>query len=249
MKKLISGYKIFAFVCIFFSTANYCYCGDIVSFEYPPYLDFDNKGIFANINKEVNLISKEKFMLTPLPRIRAIQQFENDKSLIFVGEKRYFPGKDNYLTSCSIMKSELVLVYLRSRGNELGFSSLGDLKGKKAGVSLGSNLSDIFKNNGIIVEEWPMLEGNIRKLDSGRIDYWGTTDITASALINQYFKGRKNKFVIQKFSDPFVIEAVAWKGSPGEKKLEIYCRAIEELKNSGRLITIIDDFSYEELEK
>lgn len=246
MKTLISEYKIIALSVIFFFHPFFCYGAEIISFEYPPYLDFDNKGIFANINDEINSVSEEEFSVTPLPRKRAVQLFEKQKNLIFIGEKRYFRGKDKYLRSCPIMESGLVLVYLKSRQEELSFSDIEDLKGKKVGVSLGSNLTPVFTDKGIIVEEWSRLEGNIKKLDFERIDYWGTTDITASALINRYFKNQKDKFVVQGFSKPFVIEAVAWKDSEGDKMLDIYCRALGKLKKNGRLEKIIGNFSYEE---
>jgi len=233
---------LFAFFLMMTSAAqSFAGTVEILSFEYPPLITENGTGIMERIVTEAARTVDDTVTFLVYPRKRAMIMFENTEARLFLGESRYFPDMSSGIDVQKLLYARVVLVYLKERNPSLAFSGIEDLKGKQAGVSLGSNLTFVFEKAGIYVQETGKVENNIKKLNAGRIDIWGTVDVTAITLIEQHFPKQGDKFVIWEF-ERFPVELVAKKNTPAEKMLQKFRTGFDNIVSSGKYKMILEEF-------
>lgn len=77
------------------------------------------------------------------------------------------------------------LIIYKLKGKPLTASSLDELKGKKIGSYTGDAAAEFLKSKGFAVDEAPADNVNPKKLVTGRIDAWITTDTSGLKLARE----------------------------------------------------------------
>lgn len=243
MKVLASGIKclIILFAALTFATDGIAKTLEILAFPYPPFLITAETGILPRIIGEAAQEAGLKIKLIVRPRKRAIQMFETDEFQFFLGENRYFPEQLSKLDVQKLIYARIVIAYLKSKYASFDFNNNKAVRGKTFGVSLGSNLIPVFKKRGWSVETVRELEYNIKKLEAGRIDFWGTVDLSAISLIKKYFPERQNEFSMWEM-EKFSIELVSKKNSPLEPSFLKLQAGFKKSVQNGTYKKILEDY-------
>jgi len=232
---------VFAFSLMTASADGFAGTVEILTFEYPPLMMEDGTGILQKILTEAAQTVGDTVTFLVYPRKRAMNMFEKTDTQLFLGESRYFPDMASAVEAQKLLYARVVLVYLKERNPPLAFAGLEDLKGKHAGVSLGSNLTPVFEKAGIYVQETATVENNIKKLNAQRIDVWGTVDVTAISFIEKHFPKQQDRFVIWEF-ERFPAEMLAKKNTPGDKMFQNLRTGFEHIVNNGKYKMILEEF-------
>ncbi|AMW34772.1 amino acid ABC transporter substrate-binding protein [Haematospirillum jordaniae] len=105
------------------------------------------------------------------------------------------PGKCVYTTAVTDERKPLFkwvypidttrLIIYKLKGKPLTASSLDDLKGKKIGSYTDDAAAEFLKSKGFTVDEAPADNVNPKKLVTGRIDAWITTDTSGLKLAKE----------------------------------------------------------------
>ena len=214
---------------------------DIITFTYPPYMNPDGSGLMEKIFTRAYQGTGFSYSFKVYPRKRSLMVFEHAGNQgLFLGERSYFPGLD--IESQNIMQFKTVFVYMKDRfPDHLHYSRLEDLRGKRVGISMGSVLGPKFTASGLIVDE-ALLENNIMKLNSGRIDLWHTVDTAAIRLIGEKFPNRKDSFAFLP-DEVHTIDLVMKKNSPSDTAYRLFVQRFKIMVNTGELKRIVNDFA------
>lgn len=214
---------------------------EILAFKYPPLVIDENQGILPQIiiksAKNANLDVK----ITVRSRKRAIREFEVTDSYLFLGESRYFPDIMENLSTQALMFSRIVLVYKKEKFQPTMSDYLKQFRGKSIGVSLGSYLTPVFKENGWEVQIAPKPEYNLNKLIIDRIDFWGTVGLTAIGLLNEQFPVSGNDFDMLEI-EKFVIELMVRKNSKLQPVFDSLSKGFLKTVQTGQYKNILEQY-------
>ncbi len=213
---------------------------EIVTFSYPPYMNDSGEGLMKEIFDAAIKNSGLSYTFKVFPRKRAIILFNQPEIQgLFLGERTYFPNMTG-LDAKTLLTFKTVFVYLKNRYPHLRYSGLSDLKGKRVGVSLGSVLTPVFQKHGMVVDE-ALLENNITKLKTGRIDFWHTVDTSAQRLIARKFPDQAKDFgVIPDVTH--TVDLIVKKGSRSEPDFRMFAKRFDTLVKNDGLRNIVKDF-------
>lgn len=210
---------------------------EITTFSYPPYMNNDGSGLLPVIILKAFQNSGQTAAFKVYPRKRAVLVFEQPETRgFFLGERSYFPDRAGY-DILTLMEFKTVFVYMKNRYPAMTYKGLSDLKGKRVGVSFGSVLIPIFKDNGMLVDE-AQLENNIMKLKSGRIDVWHTVDSSALRMIDEKYPGERNEFGFLN-DETHTVDLMVKKGGPDVKAFLTFVKGFKTMVKKGQLQKIL----------
>jgi polar amino acid transport system substrate-binding protein len=212
---------------------------EITTFSYPPYMNNDGSGLLPTVILKAFKYSGLKAAFKVYPRKRAVLVFEQSETRgFFLGERSYFPDQAGY-DIFTLMEFKTVFVYMKNRYPAMTYKGLSDLKGKRVGVSFGSVLIPIFKDNGMLVDE-AQLENNIMKLKSGRIDFWHTVDSSALGMIDEKYPGEREKFGFLN-DETHTVDMMVKKGGPDVKAFRTFVKGFNTMVKKGDLQKILKE--------
>ena len=169
MKKLIFIFIAISF--LLFSEENVVF---LIDENYPPYSYLEGekiKGIYPDILSIVDKNLKEfKIILKPVPWNRALKMIELGQA-DYITDVWYRPNDRPYLNySVPIIDEEIVIVSKNGDGKKWP----NDFKGKIIGINRGFAVFSSEEKKLIKVEEANFTEDNIKKILSGRIDFFAS---------------------------------------------------------------------------
>ncbi len=209
---------------------------DILTFQYPPYINGDGTGMAEKIITAAFETQGHSVKFTIYPIKRAINNFQKGRGKMFLGLRDYFSEQE--INIQEIFYFRRVLVYLKDRYPDLQINNLDDLKGKKIGAVLGSSVIDDFQAAGLIVDKTSKHENNINKLHARRVDFIYTLDLTAINLIEKLFPGQPAAFEIFEYQLN-AADLVVRKNSPGEKLLQVFRTGLKTIIENGTYLKIM----------
>lgn len=184
----------------------------------------------------------EVSFLRQKPWKRNLAELEAGKLDVIAGAYWDAERAERFLYTDAITQDE-VRIFTR-QGAEFPFTSLEDLKGlrgvKPLGVSLGKDFED-FAARHLQVSEVPSYPGMIRQVALGRADYMGLALYNGMRQIE--LAGYAGKVV--PLSYPVAVNGVHLilsPNSPCADRLESVNLAIEEMRDSGEVLSIIRRF-------
>lgn len=233
-------YAFFVVWLVTWPTLTFADSVEILTFSYPPYMTSQGKGLMDTIFKKSFRNTGTTYSFKVYPRKRAILLFQQSQNQeLFLGERSYFPDMTE-INVQTILEFKTVFVYMKNHFSNINYSGLSDLKGKRVGVSLGSVLVPIFKSHGMIVDE-ALLENNIRKLQTGRIDLWHTVDTSAIRLINEKFPGQLDEFGFLP-DKTHTVDLIVKKGSSSEPAFRTFVQGFNTMVKNGEFQKIVKGF-------
>lgn len=233
-------YAFFVLWLVFWPILTFADSVEILTFSYPPYMTSQGKGLMDTIFKKAYGNTDTTYSFKVYPRKRAILLFEQRQNQeLFLGERSYFPDMTD-IDVQTILEFKTVFVYMKNHSPNFNYSGLADLKGKRVGVSMGSVLVPIFKSHGMIVDE-ALLENNIRKLETGRIDLWHTVDTSAIRLINEKFPGQRDEFGFLP-DKTHTVDLIVKKGSSSEPAFKTFVLGFNAMVKNGEFQKIVKKF-------
>lgn len=231
---------LIAFGIIGLSSLSWAGSVEIVTFSYPPYMNESGEGLMKEIFDATFKNSGSAYSFKVYPRKRAIILFNHPEIQgLFLGERSYFPDMTGLETK-TLLTFKTVFVYLKNRYPQLNYTGLSDLKGKRVGVSMGSVLTPVFKKHGMMVDE-ALLENNITKLMTKRIDFWHTVDTSALRLIARKYPDQEKDFGFIP-DQTHTVDLVVKKGSLSEPEFRIFVKRFDTLVKNGGLHNIVKHF-------
>lgn len=241
MNKKLPIIIFYLFLTTIFSPITNAASIEVITYEYTAIVQSDNKGLIQKILSEAARDQGLEIEYTILPRKRAIKMFEETDAQLFLGEQRYFSNMLSETLGLKLMFLKVVLVFMKDNFFNFDLTKLKEMKGKSIGLSIGSNLTNWFENQGLQVNESLSLEKNIIKLKLGRIDLWGTVETTAIDLIRKMYPNEESRFEIlemEKFSADLVIK----NNIQGEKTLKIIQLGLNHIIKNGKYKKILEGF-------
>ena len=169
MKKLIFIFIAISF--LLFSEENVVF---LIDENYPPYSYLEGekiKGIYPDILSIVDKNLKEfNIILKPVPWNRALKMIELGQA-DYITDVWYRPNDRPYLNySVPIIDEEIVIVSKNGDGKKWP----NDFNGKIIGINRGFAVFSSEEKKLIKVEEANFTEDNIKKILSGRIDFFAS---------------------------------------------------------------------------
>ncbi len=211
---------------------------DILTFQYPHYINGDGTGMAEKIVAAAFQTQGHSVKFTLYPRKRSINNFQKGQGKMFLGVRDYFPKQEiNVEEICYFRR---VLVYLKDQYPELHINSLNDLKGKKIGVVLGSSTIADFQATGLIVDTTQKHENNIRKLYARRVDFIYTLDLTALSQIEKLFPGQLADFGILEYQRK-AADLIVRKNSPEARLLQVFRTGLKAIIENGTYRRIMEE--------
>ena len=210
---------------------------EILTFQYPPYINGDGTGMAEKIVAAAFQTQGHSVKFTLYPSKRAINNFQKGQGKMFLGSRDHFSEQE--INAEEIFYFRRVLVYLKDQYPELHINNLDDLKGKKIGVVLGSSQITDFQAAGLIVDKTSKHENNINKLHARRVDFIYTLDLTAINLIEKLFPGQPAAFEIFEYQLN-AADLVVRKNSPGEKLLQVFRTGLKTIIENGTYLKIME---------
>ena len=210
---------------------------EILTFQYPPYINGDGTGMGEEIVAAAFQTQGHSVKFTLYPSKRAINNFQKGQGKMFLGLRDYFSEQE--INAEEIFYFRRVLIYLKDQYPELHINSLDDLKGKKIGVVLGSSQITDFQAAGLIVDKTSKHENNIKKLYARRVDVIYTLDLTAINLIEKLFPGQPAVFDIFEYQRN-AADLVVRKNSLEEKLLQVFRTGLKTIIENGTYHKIME---------
>lgn len=240
--RFMSSRQLF-FILLFFLLPNTSLAEEIriVSFPYPPYLTSENTGIIYDL---VEAAAKNAGLTPDLkiyPRKRAMRAFKKNNGLMFLGERRYFPALQDTLDARRLMYSRGGIVYMKEKIPAGKIKRIEDGAGYSVGLSLGGNMVPVFEKAGWDVHPVTHLDSIIKMLVAGRIDCWGTADLTAISLINKLYPENRDAFYFQEL-EKISVELVSVKNDHLTPLFNRFSRGFDKLVESGEYRKILERF-------
>lgn len=158
--------------------------------SYPPYHWKVNEGVYAGASIELlALVVPPGVTLKPLvlPWKRALEWARQGKVDLLLS-LRITPERSEYLKFTTHQAFPNPIVVFVRTDRMFVFNSWADLKGKRGGISLGDTFGngfDEYLRRELTFEEAPTMENNFVKLDTGRIDYFVTSQYVGKAYAAQ----------------------------------------------------------------
>lgn len=193
----------------------------IQTIDYPPLMG-KQKGFLNDVTTESfkRVGIKAIFQVIPLSRIN--WSVVNNGSLVYLGAGGWITQKEarNRLHFTIIAYSTFHFYYLKSRFPKgLVYNDLSDLKQYTIGSVRGSMFEKLLTSAGLRLDSTVDLEQNVKKLVSGRIDfYFAPLPIGSSAMWKVYPNQMDNLGFIEKPIREVYGHAMFQKGQEGLKK-------------------------------
>lgn len=241
MKKLIFIFITINF--LLFSEENVVF---LIDENYPPYSYLEGnkiKGIYPDILAIVDKNLKDfKIILKPVPWSRALKMIESGEA-DYITDVWYRPNDRPYLNySVPVINEEIVIV---SKSEDIK-KWPNDFKGKKIGINRGFAVFSSEEKKLIKLEEANFTEDNIKKILSGRIDffasdknslYWDLETIKIKNVID-LFDIKVNLVFKKEYGYVGFRKNSTWKYK--DRFEEEFNKEITKLKNNGVIDNILN---------
>lgn len=143
---------------------------DLATFPIPVHVESETRGLFIELTREIVKSTGEEVNIKVMPPPRAVHGYMDGS---FAG---LFPALDiNFAPGQAITRSAESLDckedFVFTRKGAALLKSLGDLKGKRVGITRGYPYArEVTDNKSYTVEAAPSDEANIKKLVAGHLD-------------------------------------------------------------------------------